>query len=94
MPVYIIRPKKALFSESINFAAVKLNPESRQQQIEDLNKLQQEDEHYKEVARWTEDIRGKKGVHILKSSQQSGITGTTILEMSEEEAESVNRFCS
>ncbi|MEM9276709.1 MAG: S8 family serine peptidase [Cyanobacteria bacterium P01_F01_bin.143] len=91
MPVYIIRPKKALFSESLNLAAVKLSPESRQQQIEDLHNLQQENENHQEITRLTEDIRGKEGVNILKSSQQSGITGTTILEMSEEEAKSVSQ---
>lgn len=91
MPVYIIRPKKTIFSESLNLAAVKLSPESRQQQIEDLNHLQKEDEHYQEVARWTEGIIGKEDINVLKSSQQPGITGTTIIEMSEEEAESVKK---
>lgn len=67
MPVYIIRPKKTSFSQSLNLAAVKLNPENRQQQIEDLHHLQKEDEHYQEVARWTEDIKSKEGIKSIPS---------------------------
>ncbi|MEM7594421.1 MAG: S8 family serine peptidase [Cyanobacteria bacterium P01_A01_bin.83] len=90
MPVYIIRPKQT-FSQSLNLAAVKLDPESRQKQIADLIDLQQADKQYQEVGRWTEEVKDEIGINIIKSSQQSGITGTTIVEMSEEEAKKASQ---
>ncbi|MEM8721670.1 MAG: hypothetical protein AAGE84_20640 [Cyanobacteria bacterium P01_G01_bin.39] len=90
MPVHIIRPKQT-FSQSLNLAAVKLDPASRQKQIADLIDLQQADKQYQEVGRWTEEVKDEIGINIIKSSQQSGITGTTIVEMSEEEAKKASQ---
>ncbi len=91
MPIYIIRPKTNLLSQSLNLGNIKLNPESRQKQIEQLNRLQQEDKNYQEVSRWTEYIRGKEGITILKSPQEAKISGSSILEMSPEEAENASK---
>lgn len=90
MPVYIIRPKQA-FSQSLNLAAVKLDPASRQQQIADLISWQQEDKQYQQVRRWAEDVQSNTEVNIIKSSRQSGITGTTIVNMSEEAAQQASQ---
>ena len=53
--------------------------------------MQTEDEHCQEVRRWAEEIKGKAGINLLKSPQALGITGTTIVEMSEAEAEAASK---
>ena len=86
MPIYIIRTKANLVSQSLSLGSRKLTLESRRQQTQEVENVYREDSSYKTLMQWAEDIEGKENVQILKSPKNLGVTGTAIIEMSEEEA--------
>ncbi|MGK7938597.1 MAG: S8 family serine peptidase [Crocosphaera sp.] len=86
MPIYIIRPKANLVSQSLSLASRKFTLESRQKQIKEVEAVYQEDTTYKTLIQWTEDIKEKEDITIITSPEEPGMTGTAIIEMSEEDA--------
>ncbi|MDJ0598307.1 MAG: S8/S53 family peptidase [Crocosphaera sp.] len=91
MPIYIIRPKANLVSQSLSLVSRKFTLESRRQQTQEVQAVYQEDASYKTLIQWTEDIKGKENVQILKIPEKLGVTGTIIIEMSEEEAKNTQQ---
>jgi hypothetical protein len=63
-----------------------LNAESRQQQTKEVTAIYKQDSGYQTLIEWAADIKGKENLQVLKSPENPGVTGTAIIEMSEEEA--------
>ena len=91
MPIYIIRPKANIVSQSLSLSSRKFTLESRRQQTQEVEAVYREDASYKTLIKWAEDIKGKENVQILKSPEKLGVTGTAIIEMSEEEAKTIQQ---
>ena len=85
MPIYIIRPKANLVTKSLSLTHTELTPESRQEQMKKVQEIYTNSQDYQEIIDWEKEVKGKKGIRFFKDSQNPGFTGTTIVEMSEEE---------
>jgi subtilisin family serine protease len=86
MAVYIIRPKESSVGKSLSLISRKFLPQSRQTQVEEVMQLHSENPVYQEINEWSNESQAR-GSKIYKSASNPGVTGTAILEMSEEEAE-------
>ena len=86
MPIYIIRPKANLVSQSLSLVSRKFTLESRQKQIKEVEAVYKKDPTYKTLIQWTEGIKEKQDITIITSPEKPGVAGTAIIEMSEEEA--------
>ena len=86
--IYIVRPKKSFWGRSL--ANRRFTLASRKAQIKELAELSREDPTTDDIERWVEDARGRG---VVRVSEPSGFVaaGTTILNMSEEEARSLER---
>ncbi len=91
MPIYIIRPKANIVSQSLSLGSHKLTLESRRQQTQEVETVYREDSTYRTLTQWAEDIQGKRDIKFLKSPEKLGITGTAIIEMSEDEAKNAQK---
>ena len=86
MPIYIIRPKANIVSQSLSLVSRKFNLESRQKQIKEVEAVYKEDNTYKTLIQWTEDIKRNEDITIITSPEKPGVAGIAIIEMSEEAA--------
>lgn len=87
MTIYIIRPKAKLVAQSLSLGSRTLTPESRRKQTQQVEAIYREDSSYQTLTEWAEFIKEEKNVKILKGTKNLGVTGTMIIEMTEEEAE-------
>ncbi len=87
MPIYIIRPKTNIVAQSLSLIDRKFTPESRKKQTQEVIDVYREDPHYQEMVEWAQEEGQKEDIKIIKDPQQPNITGTMIVEMSQEEAE-------
>ncbi len=90
MPRYLVRPKASLASRGVNFAGRTLHPAARGGQLRAMGELRRTDPFYEEVRRW---VRAAEAVRPLTAmeAEATPITGTKVLEMSEEAAERLRR---
>ena len=91
MPIYIIRPKANLVSQSLSLVSRKFTLESRRQQTQEVESVYREDSSYKTLIQWAEDIEVKENIKILKSPENLGVTGTIIIEMPEKDAKNTQQ---
>ncbi|MDJ0843920.1 S8 family peptidase [Crocosphaera sp.] len=91
MPIYIIRPKANLVSQSLSLVSRKFTLESRRQQTQEVESVYREDSSYQTLIQWAEDMKGKENIQILKSPEKLGVTGTIIIEMPEEDAKNTQQ---
>ncbi|MDJ0661406.1 MAG: S8/S53 family peptidase [Crocosphaera sp.] len=91
MPIYIIRPKANLVSQSLSLVSRKFTLESRRQQTQEVESVYREDSSYKTLIQWAEDIEGKENIKILKSPENLGVTGIIIIEMPEKDAKNTQQ---
>ncbi len=91
MAKYIIRPRETLTTRSVGLMTRNFLAESREKQINNLFELRQQDPVFKNIRSWIADFQ-KRGVKdVSKGTRYTRITGTTIVDMSDEEAERVRR---
>ena len=90
MAIYIIRPKKSLLGRFPGLAARKISAGEREAQIKQVAQLWQEDQTYREIQEWIDEARGYV-TPISTNFDYPTLTGTTLVEMSEEEAERMGR---
>lgn len=87
MPIYIIRPKKNIVTQSLSLINRKFTLECRQKQTQEVIDVYQNDPIYQEMIHWAKHEGQKESIKIIKDPQQPNITGTMIVEMSAEDAE-------
>ncbi|MHC5934351.1 S8 family peptidase [Nostoc sp.] len=90
MSVYIIRPKSTLIGRSLKLASRKFTPESRPAQVAEVVNFWREDPVHQEIEQWLEDAQNETS-QVSKHPDYSGITGASIVEMTEQEAERMHR---
>ncbi|MBD2771360.1 S8 family peptidase [Iningainema tapete] len=86
MSVYIIRPQTTSVARSLKLQSRNFTPESRPAQVAEVVNFWQEDPVYREIEHWLEDAE-----EISKYPDYSGITGATVVEMPDEEAQRLRR---
>ncbi|MCF0068869.1 S8 family serine peptidase [Dyadobacter sp. CY261] len=84
MAIFIVRPKSSLGSRTVGLISKNFKPEDRQRQISELVGLRSEDPCYKELNRWLD--QSPASVTSLAPEARTPVTGTKIVDMSEEEA--------
>lgn len=83
MPIYIIRPKISLISQSLDLIDRKLTNESRQRQTQEVEAVYQENADYQSLIQWTNEVKSQDKLTIIKSPENPSVTGTAIIKMSE-----------
>ena len=91
MSLYIIRPKTSVVAHSAVLHSRKLTTVSRQAQVAELFSLRMEDPVEQDLHHWIADAQDREVIHVSKSERYSQITGTTIVDMPDEEAERMRR---
>jgi hypothetical protein len=91
MGVYIIQPTAALSASHIEFMAKKLRASSREQQVNEMVALRKSDPVDREIRRWIKDARSYRAAPVAKRARYARITGTVILDMTDQEAEQLRR---
>ena len=91
MTLYIIRPKTTLLGRFPNLAARKITAESRDSQIQEVAHFWQEEPSYQDIQRWIQDAEGFDVKPIFTNLTYPTLTGTTLVEMPDEEAERMGR---
>ena len=86
MSVYIIRPKSTLIARSLELASKKFTPESRKAQVAEVVNFWHENPVYQQIEDWLEDAQNETS-QVAKYPDYSGITGASVVEMTDEEAE-------
>jgi len=87
MSIYIIRPKANVAARSLVLHSRKLAAASRSVQINEIFSLRMEDPVQHEIGRWVTDAQDREVKSITKSEGDTRVSGTTIIEMPDEEAE-------
>ncbi|MEH2364683.1 S8 family peptidase, partial [Nostoc sp.] len=90
MSIYIIRPKATSLARSLKLASRKFTPESRPAQVAEVVNFWREDPVHQEIEQWLEDPQNETS-QVSKHPDYSGITGASIVEMTEQEAERMHR---
>ena len=91
MPTYIIRPNNKIISQSLSLIDRKFDVESRKKQAQEVAQIYKEDTTYQALTQWSQEIEQQKDSHLLKSPKDIGITGSAIVQMSEEQAQETRR---
>ncbi|MEH1901431.1 MAG: S8 family serine peptidase [Nostoc sp.] len=86
MSVYIIRPKATSLARSLKLASRKFTPESRPVQVAEVVNFWREDPVHQEIESWLEDAQNATS-QVSKHPDYSGITGASIVEMPDDEAQ-------
>lgn len=86
MPIYIIRPKISLITQSLDLIDRKLTSESRQRQTQEVEAVYQENPDYQSLIQWATEVKNQEKLTILKNLEHPSVTGTAIIKMSEETA--------
>ncbi|MEH2118175.1 S8 family peptidase [Nostoc sp.] len=86
MSVYIIRPKATSLARSLKLGFRKFTPESRKAQVAEVVNFWQEDPVHEQIEDWLEDAQ-KDTSEVAKYPDYSGITGASVVEMPDEEAQ-------
>lgn len=91
MSVYIIRPKATVANRFPSLAERKTTTETYQAQVKEVAELWQEDPTYQKIRRWVDNAQNR-GVNLISTNaKHPTITGTTIVDMPEREAEDLRR---
>jgi subtilisin family serine protease len=85
--IYIVWPKTSVAARSLALHSRKLAAASRGAQINEIFSLRVEDPVQQEIHHWVADAQSREVKPITKSEADTQITGTTIVEMPDEEAE-------
>lgn len=91
MTIYIIRPKAMSVARYLDLISKKFTVEKRQEQVQSVAWLQMEDPLQQEISDWIKDAQNRGVIEILNSRNAPKITGTTIAEMSDREAEQMRQ---
>lgn len=91
MTLFIVRPQKNLLGQFPELAARKITAESRQEQIQELAHFWKEDRTYQEIQNWIEEAQNFEVRQIPFNLNYPTLSGTTLVEMSDEEAERMVR---
>lgn len=87
MSIYIIRPRMSVAARSLALHSRELAAASRSVQIDEMFSLRMLDPVQHEIYAWLEGGPEREVKRITKSEDDTRITGTTIVEMPDEEAE-------
>lgn len=91
MTIYIVRPKKTIAGRFPNLAARKITAESREEQVQEVATLWQEDPTYQDIRNWIDDAQDQGVTPIAVNPGYRTLTGTTVVEMSDEQAEQLRQ---
>jgi subtilisin family serine protease len=86
MSLYLVRPHKTLTSRALGLMSIDFAPESRHRQVAELVGTRREDPTYAELNRWLREAP----VNYNRETE-APITGTKVVEMTEEEAARLRR---
>jgi subtilisin family serine protease len=84
--IYIVRPRTNAAARSLALHSRKFTPDNRIKQVAEVFSLHMEDPLEKEIRRWVADSVGGAVARITAGESDTQITGTTLLEMSDDEA--------
>ncbi|MHC5774360.1 S8 family peptidase [Nostoc sp.] len=88
MSIYIIRPKATSLARSLKLGFRKFTPESRKAQVAEVVNFWQEDPVHQQIEDWLEDAQ-KDTSEVANYPDYSGITGASVVEMPDEEAQRI-----
>lgn len=88
MGIYIVRPKVALALHSVSLISRKLKATSRQDQVQEVFSLRMDDPVDQNIRRWVADAKIKR---VSQHEHSTQVTGITIVDMPDEEAERMRR---
>lgn len=87
---YLIRPEESQAIQTLNLATKNFLPQNREQQIQDLLRIRNENPLRKELNRWLQDH--PQQVRMLPNPEPTrNITGTTLLKTTPEQAEQIKK---
>ncbi|MBD2411997.1 hypothetical protein FACHB389_14140 [Nostoc calcicola FACHB-389] len=89
MSVYIIRSQISL-ARSLNVQSQKFTPESRNPQIREVVNFWREEPAYQQIKDWLQDAENKNS-EVIRYPDYSGITGASVVEMSDKEAARIRK---
>lgn len=87
MSIYIVRPKVTFERLSVGLISVKLAKECRESQINAVFSDRLRNPVRQEIQRWVADAQSRGVILISKNESDTQVTGTTIVDMSDEEAQ-------
>lgn len=91
MAVYIVRPKEKTFVSPLGLGSAKFDLRSRQHQVEEVIGINQESPAQQELQDWISDAEERGVVEVLKGPLEFNVTGTSILDLPEEEADRMQK---
>jgi subtilisin family serine protease len=91
MTIYIVRPKTDIAGRFPKLAARKLTAENREAQVKEVAQQWQEDPTYQDIRNWIDETQDQGVAPISINPSYPTLTGTTIVDMSEEQAEELRR---
>ncbi len=91
MSIYILRPKASIIKRFPDLASRKITAEKRDRQIQALAAEWQKDPVYQDVQHWLEDAQHQGVKPIAVNPDYLNLTGTTVAEMTAEQAEELHR---
>ncbi|MGB0384423.1 MAG: S8 family peptidase [Ardenticatenaceae bacterium] len=87
MSIYIVRPKLTFERLSVGLISVKLAPESREAQINAVFSARSQNPVRQDIQSWVADAESRGVTLISKNERDTPVTGTTIVKMSDSEAQ-------
>ena len=91
MARYIVRPKQLLAGRTVSLASRKFDRTSRKAQILEVSNLRTSDPTDQEIRKWISDAGAETVTHISQRELFTQVTGTTVVDMSGQEAERMIR---
>jgi subtilisin family serine protease len=90
MTIYIVRPRIMMAHRLASLIETKFAPRDRQRQLRQVSELRTKDHVDQEIRKWLHYNRAK--VHLLTDEKvPSPVTGTTLVRMSDPDAENLRR---
>ncbi|MEM9275258.1 MAG: S8/S53 family peptidase [Cyanobacteria bacterium P01_F01_bin.143] len=86
MSLYLISPKASLLEKFPALSARTITAAQRTKQLKEVAQAWQENQTYQEIQRWIEDAEDFDVKRITSPIISPNLTGTTLVEMSDEEA--------
>ena len=91
MTRYIVRPRRLLAGRAVSLASCKFDSASRTSQLKEVFDLRMSDPVDQEIRKWVADSKPTGVEHISRGERHTQVTGITIVDMSDPEAERIER---
>ncbi|MEE9210630.1 MAG: S8 family serine peptidase [Kiloniellales bacterium] len=91
MTRYIVRPRRLLAGRAVSLASCKFDSASRTSQLKEVFDLRMSDPVDQEIRKWVADSKPTGVEHISRGERHTQVTGITVVDMPEQEAERMAR---